>query len=156
MARSRPCRYRRNTLPEQRRARYGEEENKAASQIFALDLEYAAIKYLQEIREGSDPQRTQIAEVLLEEHDAALQSLWGRINYGQETKLEAVDEFIHETHDQLPEGMEIDGDQVSWSEPLDNRSLECTVQISEPNDSVRFKWLSHKLIVVEPEEDWEW
>ena len=58
--------------------------------------------------------------------------------------------------EKLPEGMEIDGDQVSWSEPLDNRSLECTVQISEPNDSVRFKWLSHKLIVVEPEEDWEW
>jgi len=74
--------------------------------IFALDLEYAAIQHLQEIQEGSDPQRAQIAEVLLEEHEAALQSLWGRLNYGQETKMEEVDEFIHGMHDQLPEGME--------------------------------------------------
>ena len=74
--------------------------------IFALDLEHAAIKYLQGIRDGSDPQRAQVAEVLLEEHEASLQSLWGRINYGQETKLEEVDEFVHGMHDQLPEGME--------------------------------------------------
>ena len=74
--------------------------------IFALDLEYAAIQYLLEVREGSDPQRTRIAEVLLEEHEASLQSLWGRINYGQETKMEEVDEFIHGMHEQLPEGME--------------------------------------------------
>ena len=74
--------------------------------IFALDLEYAAINYLQEIQAGSDPQRAQVAEVLLEEHEAALQSLWGRINYGQETKLEEGDEFIHEAKDHLPEGME--------------------------------------------------
>ena len=73
--------------------------------IFALDLEQAAIRYLQEILKGDDPQRARVAEVLLEEHEAALQSLWGRINYGQETKLEEVDEFIHETHHQLPEGM---------------------------------------------------
>ena len=74
--------------------------------IFALDLEHAAIQYLQGIRESSDPQRAQIAEVLLEEHEASLQSLWGRLNYGQETKMEEVDEFIHEPHNQLPEGME--------------------------------------------------
>ena len=74
--------------------------------IFALDLEYAAIQYLQGIRDSSDSQRAQIAEVLLEEHEASLQSLWGRLNYGQETKMEEVDEFIHEPHNQLPEGME--------------------------------------------------
>jgi len=74
--------------------------------IFALDLEYTSIQYLQGILEGPDPQRAQIAKVLLEEHEASLQSLWGRINYGQETKMEEVDEFIHGMHDQLPEGME--------------------------------------------------
>jgi CPA1 family monovalent cation:H+ antiporter len=74
--------------------------------IFALDLEQAAIRHLRKIQEGSNSRRAQIAEVLLEEHEAALQSLWGRINYGQETKLEEVDEFIHEAKDHLPEGME--------------------------------------------------
>jgi CPA1 family monovalent cation:H+ antiporter len=73
--------------------------------IFALDLEHAAIQYLQEIRDSADPQRKQIAEVLIDEHEAALQSLWSRINYGQETKMEEIDEFIHEPHHELPEGM---------------------------------------------------
>ena len=73
--------------------------------IFALDLEYTAIRYLQNVKAGDDPQRSRIADVLLEEHEAALQSLWGRINYGQETKLEEVDEFIHGMHENLPDGM---------------------------------------------------
>ena len=73
--------------------------------VFAMDLEHEAVHYLQAVREEGDPQRTQVAEVLLEEHEAALQSLWGRINYGQETKFEEIDAFIHASRDQLPEGM---------------------------------------------------
>ena len=73
--------------------------------LFAMDLEHEAIHYLQDICESEDPQRCRIAKVLLEEHEAALQSLWGRINYGQETKFEEIDAFIHQSHDRLPEGM---------------------------------------------------
>ena len=72
---------------------------------FALDLEYTAVRYLQGICENGSPQRKMIAQTLIEEHKAALQSLWGRINYGQEVKLEEVDEFVHEAGEELPEGM---------------------------------------------------
>lgn len=73
--------------------------------LFAIDLEYTAIKYLQELIEEKDPQTKRVAETLLEEHNAALQSLWGRINYGQEVKMEEVQEIVHGMHDTLPEGM---------------------------------------------------
>jgi CPA1 family monovalent cation:H+ antiporter len=74
--------------------------------IFALDLEYTAIRYLQGICESENPERARVAKVLLEEHEASLQSLWGRINYGQKVKLEEVDEFVHTIGHQLPEGMQ--------------------------------------------------
>lgn len=73
--------------------------------VFALDLEYTAIRYLQGICREEDPERARLAGVLLEEHKAALQSLWGRINYGQEVKLEEVDVFVHTMGQSLPEGM---------------------------------------------------
>ncbi|MBQ6400824.1 MAG: Na+/H+ antiporter [Firmicutes bacterium] len=73
--------------------------------VFAMDLEHEAVHYLQEICGEGDRERAQVAEVLLEEHEAALQSLWGRINYGQDTKFEEIDAFIHSSHDQLPVGM---------------------------------------------------
>ncbi len=56
----------------------------------------------------------------------------------------------------LPEGMTLEEDRVFWKEPLDNRNLECEVQVLPLEDSVRARWISHKLIVNEPEDDWEW
>ena len=56
----------------------------------------------------------------------------------------------------LPEGMTLEEDKVSWTEPLDNRNLECVVQVLPPEESSRTRWISHKLIVDEPEDDWEW
>ncbi len=56
----------------------------------------------------------------------------------------------------LPEDMTLEEDRVSWTEPLDNRNLECVVQIMPLEDSLRTKWLEHKLVVDEPEDDWEW
>ena len=74
--------------------------------VFAMDLEHEAIHYLQGVCEEQDTQRTEVAKLLLDEHEAALQSLWGRINYGQESKFEEIDAFIHTSRDQLPDGME--------------------------------------------------
>lgn len=73
--------------------------------LFAIDLEHTAIKHLKAIIAEDDPQRRHIAETLLEEHNAALQSLWGRLNYGQEVRLEEVEDIVHGMHDKLPEGV---------------------------------------------------
>ena len=56
----------------------------------------------------------------------------------------------------LPEGMTLEEDKIQWTEPLDNRNLECIVQVLPLEETERTKWISHKLVVDEPEEDWEW
>ena len=56
----------------------------------------------------------------------------------------------------LPEDMTLDEDIVSWTEPLDNRTMNCGVQILDPAGEKRTKWVNYKLKVDEPEEDWEW
>ncbi len=72
--------------------------------LFAIELEHAAIDYLNEIKE-TEPERAHVAEILLEEHDASLQSLWGRIHYGQEYSADAEEKerelygFIHRDED---------------------------------------------------------
>ena len=56
----------------------------------------------------------------------------------------------------LPADMSIDEDIVSWQEPLDNRTMNCEVKLLEPGQKERAKWVTYKLKVEEPEEDWEW
>ncbi len=46
---------------------------------YALELEDAAIKYLEEARKTSDADRLSVIEILIDEHRAARESLWGRI-----------------------------------------------------------------------------
>ena len=65
-----------------------------------------------------------------------------------ETYLAAVEE-------RLPEGAELEGDVISWTEPLDNRTLECAVRVLPPESGKRAEWVTHKLVVEEPEDDWE-
>ena len=92
----------------QRRKDYSEERMARIyydTVLFAIDLEHAALDYLKELREGDDPQRSEIAEILIEEHETALQSLWGRLNYGQDTVREDEVELEHGIHDQLPAGI---------------------------------------------------
>ena len=67
--------------------------------------------------------------------------------------MEAYLELVEEN---LPADMELDEDIVSWTEPLDNRTMNCEVQLAEPGESPRAKWITYKLVVDEPEEDWEW
>ena len=69
------------------------------------------------------------------------------------TDKEAYLEMLSEN---LPEGMELTDDTVTWMEPLDNRTLTCTVRILDPGELPRTEWVAHKLQVEEPEEDWEW
>ena len=66
--------------------------------------------------------------------------------------------YLKLVRENLPEGMEMeeDKDTVTWMEPLDNRTLTCTVRILEPGQLPRTEWVAHKLQVEEPEEDWEW
>ncbi|MBQ9015796.1 MAG: Na+/H+ antiporter [Firmicutes bacterium] len=73
--------------------------------LFAIDLEHAAMDYLQTVKDGKDPERSRVAAVLLEEHETALESLWGRLNYGQDKVREDTDELNHGIHDALPRGV---------------------------------------------------
>ena len=68
----------------------------------------------------------------------------------------SMDAYLKKVGESLPKDMTLDGDKIQWTEPLDNRNLECVVQVLPLEEKERTKWISHKLIVDEPEEDWEW
>ena len=89
------------------------------------------------------------SERKLAELDALLVKAQKEAGTDMEAYLEKVEEL-------LPEGMSLDEEKVTWTEPLDNRNLECIVQLLPPGEKERTKWISHKLLVEEPEDDWEW
>ena len=64
--------------------------------------------------------------------------------------------YLEKVEELLPEGMSMEEDRITWTEPLDNRNLECIVQLLPPGEKERTKWISHKLLVEEPEGDWDW
>ena len=72
--------------------------------LFAIELENVAIDYLKTQLHG-DKQRAEIAEVLIEEHEIALQSLWGRINFQQDSSQENASPQDHQANEILPEDM---------------------------------------------------
>ena len=67
-----------------------------------------------------------------------------------------MDAYLKKVEELLPEGMTFEEGNITWTEPLDNRNLECIVKLLPPGEKQRTKWISHKLVVDEPEEDWEW
>ena len=73
--------------------------------LYALDLERTAIDYLEGVVAESDGQRAEIAQVLANEHQSVSESLWGRINYGQDEQHDPDMPIEHEVHDELPDGM---------------------------------------------------
>lgn len=89
------------------------------------------------------------SERKLAELDAVLIKARQEAGDDQEAYLKKVEEL-------LPEDMTMEEDKVTWTEPLDNRNLECIVQLLPSGEKQRTKWISHKLVVEEPEEDWEW
>ena len=68
---------------------------------------------------------------------------------------DGMEAYLAKVSEGLPEGMTLEEDRVAWTEPLDNRNLECIVQLTPPGEKQRTKWISHKLMVDEPEDDWE-
>ena len=64
--------------------------------------------------------------------------------------------FLSKVKESLPEGMTMEGNQITWKDPLENRTLECIVRIQKSLNPDRIQWVGHKLTVIEPEEDWEW
>lgn len=64
--------------------------------------------------------------------------------------------YLAKVEESLPSDMTLDEDIVSWQEPLDNRTMNCEVKLLEPGQKERAKWVTYKLKVEEPEEDWEW
>ena len=64
--------------------------------------------------------------------------------------------YLAKVEESLPSDMSLDEDIVSWQEPLDNRTMNCEVKLLEPGQKERAKWVTYKLKVEEPEEDWEW
>lgn len=74
--------------------------------MFAIDLEHVAIDYLDGVaNEGVEP-RASVAATLASEHRSALDSLWARINYGQDEDMRHDGPIVHETSHELPEGMQ--------------------------------------------------
>ena len=66
------------------------------------------------------------------------------------------DAYLALVEENLPEDMYLDEDVVSWTEPLDNRTMNCEVRLADPGEMPRAEWITYKLKVDEPEDDWEW
>ena len=45
-----------------------------------------------------------------------------------------MEAYLAKVKEKLPEDMSIDEDKVSWTEPLDNRNLQCIVQLLPPGE----------------------
>ena len=67
-----------------------------------------------------------------------------------------MDDYLAKVAKVLPQDMALENDRISWTEPLNNRNLECVVKVLPLEETKRVKWISHKLVVDEPEDDWEW
>ena len=67
-----------------------------------------------------------------------------------------TEDWLEELSDRLPGDMTLDGDIVSWTEPGENRRLDCQVRVYPQGEAKRVEWVSHRLIVDEPEGYTEW
>ena len=67
-----------------------------------------------------------------------------------------MDAYLELIAQKLPAGYDLLDDEVTWMDPLDNRIMTCTVKILPPAEKERTEWVAHKLVVEEPEDDWEW
>ena len=82
---------------------------------------------------------------------AELDTVLARCGAGEQDR----EAFLAKVEENLPEGMTLDENIVSWSEPLDNRTMNCEVEILDPGETPRARWITYKLKVDEPEDDWE-
>ena len=101
--------------------------------LFAIDLERVAIDYLEGIASEDDGQRSEVAQVLANEHQSICESLWGRINYGQDVEQDPNREIVHEAREALPDEMrQTFGEQFraarKYAEEADARALEIELE----------------------------
>lgn len=62
--------------------------------------------------------------------------------------------YLASVKESLPEGMTLEEDEIFWTEPLDNRTMECQVKLADPGEMPRAEWTGYRLKVEEPEDDW--
>ncbi len=108
-----------------------------------MSLASRSAEMITRVYELSDKSERRLAEL-----DAVLVKCREEAGENQEAYLAAVEE-------NLPEGMTIEEDIVSWTEPLDNRTMNCAVKLAGPGEMPRAEWHNYKLKVDEPEDDWE-
>ena len=93
---------------------------------------------------------------LNEQSEKKLAELDALLVQAQQEAGSDMDAYLEKVKSLLPADMSMEEGNVKWTEPLDNRNLECIVKLLPPGEKQRTKWVSHKLVVDEPEEDWEW
>ena len=108
-----------------------------------MSLASRSAEMITRVYELSDQSERRLVEL-----DAVLVKCREEAGENQEAYLAAVEE-------NLPEGMTIEEDIVSWTEPLDNRTMNCAVKLAGPGEMPRAEWHNYKLKVDEPEDDWE-
>ena len=74
----------------------------------------------------------------------------------KEIKTGDMQAYLNLLAEKLPAGYDLLDDEVTWMDPLENRIMTCTVKILPPAEKERTEWVAHKLVVEEPEDDWEW
>ena len=74
----------------------------------------------------------------------------------KDIKTNDMQAYLNMLAEKLPAGYDLLDDEVTWMDPLGNRILTCTVKILPPDEKERTEWIAHKLVVEEPEDDWEW
>ena len=108
-----------------------------------LSLATRSADMITRVYELSDQSERRMAEL-----DAILVRCRKEAGENQEAYLELVKQ-------NLPEDMTLEEDLVSWTEPLDNRTMNCQVKLAGPGEMPRAEWVNYRLKVDEPEDDWE-
>ncbi len=65
------------------------------------------------------------------------------------------DAYLAQAEENLPEGMRLEDDCVSWQETEGDRTLHCTVKIAPHGETPRLTWTQHALMVGMDDEEVE-
>ena len=101
--------------------------------LFAIELERVAINYLESVASENDGRRSEIAQVLANEHQSACESLWGRINFGQDVAQDPQRAIEPDAREAMPANMrQTFGEQFriarKHAEEADARGLEIELE----------------------------
>lgn len=54
-----------------------------------------------------------------------------------------MDTYLKLVEENLPEGFTMEGDIITWTDPLDKRILTCSVRLLPPGETERAVWVVH-------------